>query len=188
MIHNYFDPSDPTGMYYNPMPEGMTDRERDEYLRQSLRMAVKTIIGFVAALAVLAVMGIFTSCTTTRTVTVERVKHDTLTVTRQQRDSIFMHDSIYVNQYTQGDTVFLEVQKWHTQFRDRWHHDSIYIARRDSVPVPYPVERQVPAQLSWWQQLQMWLGRLVLIALAVCAGWWIVKKRTWWIGLLKKFV
>lgn len=70
MIHNYFDPTDPMGMYYAPMPEGMTDRERDEYLRQSLRMAVKTIIGFVAALAALAVMSLFTSCA------VQKTEHD----------------------------------------------------------------------------------------------------------------
>lgn len=188
MIHNYFDPTDPMGMYYNPLPEHMTKEEFEEYQRFTMKYIRRCTVVFFLMLAALVVLSLFTSCTTTKTVTVERVKHDTLTITRQQRDSIFMHDSIYVNQFSRGDTVFLEVQKWHTQFRDRWHHDSIYIARRDSVPVPYPVERQVPAELSWWQQLQIWLGRLVLVAMAVCAGWWIVKKRTWWLGLLKKII
>lgn len=35
--------------------------------------------------------------------------------------------------------------------------------------------KEVPKPLSWFQQLQLWLGRLVLVALAVCAAWLIVK-------------
>ena len=45
--------------------------------------------------------------------------------------------------------------------------------------------KEVPKPLSWWQQMQLWLGRLVLVAIAVCAGWWILKKKIWWLGLLK---
>ena len=45
--------------------------------------------------------------------------------------------------------------------------------------------KEVPKPLSWWQQMQLWLGRLVLVALAVLAAWFILKKKTWWLRLLK---
>lgn len=134
------------------------------------------------AFVLMAIASLFTSCTTTRTVTVERVRTDTVRITQLQRDSIFRHDSIYVRERTQGDTVIMEVDRWHTQYRDRLLIDTCYISRRDSVPVPYPVEKRVPAQLSGWQNFQLWLGRLLLIALALCATvfafrWWLRVKK-----------
>ena len=128
------------------------------------------------------------SCAAPKATVVERVTHDTVQVTRLHRDSIFRHDSIYIREHTVGDTVYLEVTRWHTQYRDRWHHDSIYLSRRDSIPVPYPVEKRVPTQLSSWQQVQLWLGRLVLVALAVLAAWWLIRKKAWWLALLRKLV
>lgn len=118
-------------------------------------------VAFVLAIILCALFG---SCTAPKATVVEHVTHDTVQITRLQRDSIFRHDSISIRERTSGDTVYLEVTRWHTQYRDRWHHDSIYLSRRDSVPVPYPVEKRVPAQLSSWQHMQLWLGRLVLAA------------------------
>ena len=37
--------------------------------------------------------------------------------------------------------------------------------------------KEVAKPLNWWQQMQIWLGRLVLVALAVCAAWFIIKSR-----------
>lgn len=39
------------------------------------------------------------------------------------------------------------------------------------------VEKEVPAQFNWFQLLQLWFGRLVLVALALCAAVVIVKRR-----------
>ena len=180
-----FDPTDPTQVYYNPLPDNATKEELEQYQRLTLKMLIHGIVMFLAVLLLMALVSLFTSCATQQTAVVERVTHDTVQVTRLQRDSIFRHDSIYVREHTVGDTVYLEVTRWHTQYRDRWHHDSILIARRDSIPVPYPVEKRVPAQLSSWQQVQLWLGRLVLVALAVLAAVWLIRKRTWWLRLIK---
>jgi hypothetical protein len=43
------------------------------------------------------------------------------------------------------------------------------------------VTKEVEKPLSWWQELQIWLGRLVLIALAVLAAIWILKKKLPWL-------
>lgn len=40
------------------------------------------------------------------------------------------------------------------------------------------VEKEVPAKLNWFQQMQLWLGRLVLVALALVTGWFILR---WWL-------
>lgn len=184
----YLDPTDPTQVYYTPLPDNATKEELEQYQRLTLKMLIHGIVIFLAALLLMALVSLFTSCTTPQPVIVERTTHDTVQVTRLQRDSIFRHDSIYIREHTVGDTVYLEVTRWHTQYRDRWHHDSIYLSRRDSIPVPYPVEKQVPAQLSSWQQVQIWLGRLVLVVLAVLAAWWLIRKKAWWLALLRKLV
>ena len=46
--------------------------------------------------------------------------------------------------------------------------------------------KEVAKPLNWWQQLQIWLGRLVLVALAVLTGIWLIRKRTWWLRLFLK--
>lgn len=48
-------------------------------------------------------------------------------------------------------------------------------AKCDSIPQPYPVEVEVPAQLSWWQKVRMHIGEIALVALLVLLGSWIVR-------------
>ena len=45
------------------------------------------------------------------------------------------------------------------------------IHERDSIPYPVEVEKEVPAQLSWWQRLRLGLGSAVLIGLVGFVGW-----------------
>ena len=61
---------------------------------------------------------------------------------------------------------------------------SLMLQRMDSLlhEKQQTVEKEVPAQLSWFQQMQLWLGRLVLLVLALCAGWFIVR---WWLRVKK---
>ena len=52
---------------------------------------------------------------------------------------------------------------------------------QDSIPKPYPVEviKEVPAELSWWQRIRIWLGNLLLLAIVAACGYgaW----RLWWV-------
>jgi hypothetical protein len=45
----------------------------------------------------------------------------------------------------------------------------------DSIPVPYPVEKQVPAPLTWWQQARLHLANIVLYLLLIILAWKIYK-------------
>lgn len=91
------------------------------------------------------------------------IKNDTL----HTYDSVFVRDSIYLRQ--KGDTCYL----------DRWHEKTIFknvykvkvdsFLKKDSIPVPYPVEKE----LSKWEQFQLkyavWsFGVLCMLLIILC--------------------
>lgn len=119
-----------------------------------------------------------TGCASTRlspTEVVQASHSDTLRVVQVQRDSIWLHDSVWVNQYQKGDTIYKEQTKWHTKYIERLSHDTIYSAKVDSVPVPYPVIKKVPADLTWWQQLRLHLANILLMVCGLALAVWLWK-------------
>lgn len=126
------------------------------------------------ALAWAALMWLLASlcgCTRTTYVPVEsaRTEYRDRDVERVVTDTV--RDTRFV--WVKGDTV--------VDIRDRWHksleyiHDTCYIERRDSVPVPYPVERK----FSRWEQAKMDFGGFALggIAVTLCAAAiWLIRK------------
>ena len=111
---------------------------------------------------------LFGSCKTPeRIVVIETAHTDTLRLSSNIRDSIYLHDSIYIRD--KGDTVWIE--RWHTRWRDRTVHDTTYISKTDSVPVPYPVIQEVPKPLAWWQSLLIRIGAGTVAILLLWLGW-----------------
>ena len=122
---------------------------------------MKKLLFFAVALAVL------TGCKTVYVPVVEHeVHHDSIYFTQVQRDSIWMHDSISIKE--KGDTV--RIEKWHTKYIEKQVHDTTYVSKHDSIPVPYEVVKEVPAKLSKTEKGLMWLGLLTFIGGVV----WIV--------------
>ena len=111
------------------------------------RNVVAWMIPYMISACVIAL--VFCGCKT-KVVTVEKVRTDTKYVTKLQRDSIHIHDSIFVNQWQKGDTVYQVRDRWHAMWRDRLLHDTIYMSIVDSVPVPYPVEKIVEKPVTPW--------------------------------------
>lgn len=147
----------------------------DEMLRAFMR-AIGMIFAFVLIIVLIAML---TSCKT-RTVVVETVRTDTTYITKHQRDSIYIKDSTHVSEQQHGDTILMKITEWHTKYVDRAVHDTTYIAKTDSVPVPYPVEVKVPRELSWWQKTLQRTGVIALILLLLWLGrqaWKIYTKR-----------
>ena len=124
------------------------------------------LLGIIIALLLCLLL---TGCTTTKYVPVVEHRTDTLMRYSNTRDSIYVHDSIVTTHW--GDTV--TVERWHTRWRDQWRTDTLYVSKTDSVPVPYPVEvtKEVPAQLTWWQQTRMHVGGIVIFLLIIFAVW-----------------
>ena len=68
-----------------------------------------------------------------------------------------MHDSIYLA--IKGDTVLLE--KRHTKYIEKLRVDTLI--KRDSIPVPYEVIKEmVRNELNWWQKIMQAIGYLSL--------------------------
>lgn len=75
----------------------------------------------------------------------EVLKHDTL----HTSDSVFVHDSVFIRQ--NGDIRYID--RWHekTVFKNVYKVKVDSFLKRDSIPVPYPVEKE----LSKWEQFQL---------------------------------
>ena len=145
----YNDPID----YWMPDMSGLTEEEHEEVMAKTRRYGCGTCV--VIAIVLLVLM-LFSSCTTTKYVPVVEHKTDTLIQTKLMRDSIYQKDSIHIRE--SGDTVYFT--RWHTRLVKKEIHDTTYISKTDSVPVPYPVEtiKEVDKPLAWWQKMLMWLG------------------------------
>lgn len=125
------------------------------------RNAVMWMIIYLISACVIAVA--FCSCKT-KIVTVEKVLTDTTYITKLQRDSIHVHDSIFVNQWQRGDTVYQVRDRWHTEYCDRLLHDTLYKCIIDSIPIPYPVEKIVEKCVTPWYNYIL-IGGLALALL-----------------------
>ena len=113
-------------------------------------------------------------CTTTRYVPVPSVSVDSVYVDRFHRDSVYLHDSVFVNQYSKGDTVFVDKVVTKYKYKDRWRYDTVAVVRADSVQVPYPVEKD----LGWWEKTRLYSFPVLVAMVAVLAFIvvWLVKK------------
>ena len=95
--------------------------------------------------------------------------HDTLTNIVYERDSITLHDSVFI--HMKGDTVFSE--KWRTEFRWKFKHDTVHSVREIPITMTdtivtikeVPVEKEVYRQ-RWWQKALCWVGGISLLGLA----------------------
>ena len=166
--------NDPNEMWrhngYDPY-KGMSDEER-------MKAGCLQLVGIVCAIILaLLICALFNSCTTTKYVQVPVVHTDTTVITKHQRDSIYVHDSTYIKE--KGDTMLIE--RWHTQWRDRIVRDTIYQSKRDSIPYPVEVIKEVPAKLTWWQKARLHIANISLLALLVLVIYYLGK---WHIGRL----
>jgi len=124
-----------------------------------------------AAVAVLALL--MCSCKSIEYVPVieKEVHHDSIYFTQLQRDSIWLHDSIRVE--AKNDTI--KIEKWHTKYIEKLRVDTTYIAKTDTVPVPYEVKVEVPAKISKTQKGLMMIGLLSIMAAIVALAFWLKK-------------
>lgn len=116
---------------------------------------------------IMMVMLMLVGCTTTRYVTIETVRTDTLHHTIVRSDSVYIKDSTSEREYTRGDTVYKERDRWRDRWHDRTVHDTVYHSRVDSIPVPVPVEvvKEVEAPLPWYTKLFVVIGQIVAVIL-----------------------
>ena len=136
---------------------------------------------FVGIIIMLFIAAALSGCTTTKYVDVEKVRD----VHHWHTDSVIERDSTHSESITtimQLDSA--QMAKYGIQLKNAeraWlvktkelefqiqqlkaltsQKDSVH----DSIPVPYPVEKLVEKKLSWFQQTEIWAGRVMLAILA----------------------
>lgn len=87
---------------------------------------------------------------------------------RLRIDSVYLHDSIYLHEYTRGDTIYLTKEHHHWHYRTKT--DTLRLYRTDSVPVVKEVAVEKPrAWVKDFREVALW----VIVALVVLAvGRW----------------
>ena len=163
----YFNPNDYWRHNdYDPY-KGMNDEER-------LKAGCWQMVVFIAAVVIgMIVCSFFTSCKSIEYVPIIEHHTDTLIQTKVQHDSIYINDSTVITE--KGDTV--KIEKWHTKYVEKQVHDTTYISKTDTVPQSYPVIKEVPAELSWWQQTRLHIANILLWAFLIVGIVWIIKKK-----------
>jgi hypothetical protein len=126
--------------------------------------------GAVAAVLVCLALG---GCRTGQVTVVEKVRVDTLRLSRNIRDSIYVQDSTHVKEVVRGDTVWLEVTRWKTRERERVRVDTVYRAKVDGVEKVVVKERKLTA----WERARLGFGGWAMGALMVVILFTLLKRR-----------
>ena len=86
-------------------------------------------------------------------------------------DSIYVyeHDSIYRDRWKNGDTVFVQVEKWKTRYRDKLRevHDTIAVVKTDSVTTVVTV----PRPRTGYDRFCSWFFWIVVVLLLAVGVW-----------------
>lgn len=131
---------------------------------------MERIKGFLWGIMTCILISILTGCKSVQFVPVETVKTDSVYIDRFQRDSIYQRDSVFVNRWTAGDTIYQDKVVWKYVYRDKVKYDTVAILRSDTVRVPYPVERR----LTTWEQVRLnvggWAIGAVIIFILIVVG------------------
>ena len=118
-----------------------------------------------------------TGCTSVRYVPVESVTHDSIYISRVERDSIHVHDSIYMEVVSKADTIYKTKYVQKVVYRDALRTDTMMVERVDTIRLPYPVERP----LSKWEEIKLDLGGIYIVGLTIFAlsevAVWLLRRK-----------
>ncbi len=124
---------------------------------------------------VCTLISLLTGCKSTKYIPLETVRTDSIYVDRYQRDSIYQRDSVFVNRWTAGDTIYQDKVVWKYIYRDKVKYDTVATLRSDTINVPYPVE----CKLSKWEQLKLnvggWAISIIIIIVLIVMGCMVYK-------------
>lgn len=164
---------------------GMSEEER---LKAGCIQSVSVLLGVLAALVLCALFG----CAGTRYVRVPELHevhhhhtdsiHETDSVIREHTTTIMQLDSAAMAAYgiklSQAERAWLvRTQELERALQRMAKTVTDTVRVRDSVPVPYPIEKPVPAELTWWQRTRIHIANILLGVLAVAGVGWLAIRR-----------
>lgn len=159
----------------------------DNSVEKSYKGCWWSLIGFIVTMVLFAAT-VLTSCTTTKVVPVVQTntEHHWHTDSVKEKDSTYHEKTTTIMQLDSAAMAKYGIQlksaerAWIVKTAELQRQierleamslskDSVH----DSIPVPYPVVKEVPAELSWWQRLRIILGNFVILAVIAIAGYWV---------------
>lgn len=122
---------------------------------------------------VLSILFLFLCGCRTEYVPLEVVRYDSIVFVSMDRDSVFVRDSVYLQE--KGDTVFKYKDRFVYVYKNRV--DTFFAEKIREIEVPVPVERK----LTWWERVKLnyaeWvIAVLVAIALVYALRQWLARK------------
>lgn len=102
----------------------------------------------------------------------ETVVRDSLYITQRMIDRVLIRDSVFERHV--HDTIYRYRERETVRYLSL--RDTMYIERRDSVTVPYPVERE----LTKWEAARMRMGDILLVSVNIGLIYvviWLIKRR-----------
>lgn len=137
-------------------------------MKDALRVLLFTV-GLVAALSICCLL---TACGGEKLIYVPGPSvHDTVVEHTILSDTVIKKDSVYVERYVKGDTVFVEKSKEHYEFNGKFRVDTLYKSRTDTLTITNVVE--VEKELNAYDRVALaggrWLLPLFLLLLAISA-------------------
>ena len=123
-------------------------------------------------LILLLIMYFFCECRT-EYVPIESVRYDSVMIEMLMRDSVFVRDSVYLQE--KGDTIYKYKDRFVYVYKNRV--DTFLAEKIREIEVPVPVERR----LTWWERVKLnyaeWvIAVLVAIALVYALRQWLARK------------
>lgn len=140
--------------------------------KRQLEAVYEAFVRIAVAFAVCWLITLLAGCRSVETVRAPEIHSDTVIQTRWRTDSVVMRDSVVITETAEGRTKF--VVRWRD--RVRTVADTSYICITDSVPVPYPVEKQ----LGKWGQAKVDYGGYALVAVIILLtlAIWLARRLT----------
>jgi hypothetical protein len=160
---------------FNPQEYGGNFRYDDDEVGEVAKGCFRSVIFIIVTLVLLCLTLCLVGCKSTEYVEVPVIHTDTLIQTKVQRDSIWKHDSIFINQWQRGDTIFQVKDRWHTKYVESIKHDTVYISKRDTITKTITLTKN--DTLTWWQQTRMHLGGAVIWLALLAFVIWLGKKK-----------
>ena len=169
---------------YDPY-KGLSDNER---MKAGCLQGACFIVAFIVIVVLCALLG---SCTTTKyvPVTETHTEHHWHTDSVKERDSVHTENTTIIRevdsaamakygiQMQANQRAWLVLQReMENRLRELEHKSAQRDTVRDSIPVPFPVEVKVPAELTWWQQTRLHLANILLYLILIVGIIYIGKK------------
>ena len=132
---------------------------------KKMKMMSRLLIAILAGLSLLG-------CKPYKVAQRETVIKDSLYIVQRMIDRVLIRDSVYERHV--HDTVYKYKERETVRYLSL--RDTLYIEKRDSVSVPYPVERK----LTKWEAVRMRMGDILLVSVNIGLIYvviWIIRRR-----------